>query len=136
MYNNSKANNKSPDAGRKESLKMDIEEKPRKRTRVKPGETRRRDTSILKTREALYLGGGCKDDEGNYHLHHAYVLLREDWEEYHDFLFAPSEKALLEGRFVAQYAGDCIVHDVLGKVYIKMDPNDFLEVVKNNLEIE
>ena len=108
--------------------------KPRKRTRVKPGFVRKPETSLLKTREALYIGGGFRDDDGNYLLHNAYVLLREDWEDYHDFLFAPSEKALLAGRFVAQYVGDCIVTDVLEKVYIDMDTNDFLEVVKKHLE--
>ena len=118
---------------------MNAEEvKPRKRTRVKPGYIRRKETSLLKTREALYLpcGGGCKDDNGNYHLKSAYVLLREDWEDYNDFLFAPGLDSILDGRFVAQFVGDCIVNDVVEKVYMNIDKNDFLKVVKKHLEVE
>ena len=115
---------------------MNINEdvKPRKRTRVKPGYIRHPETSLLKTREAIYFGGGFMDDDGRYHLYNAYVLLREDWEDYHDFLFAPSAEALLEGRFVAQFVGNCIVTNVLEKVYIEVEQKDFLEVIKKHLE--
>ena len=118
-------------------MKME-EVKPRKRTRVKPGYVRKTQISLLKTREALYLpcGGGCKDDNGNYHLKSAYVILREDWEEDNDFLFAPQLSDITTGRFVAQFVGDCIVNDVdvLEKVHMNIDKNDFLEVVKKHLE--
>ena len=117
---------------------MDIEEKPKKRTRVKPGYVRKQETCLLKTREALYLPTRhCfRDDSGRYHFTEGYVILRSDWEDYHDFLFAPSEEAIQSGRFVAQYLSDWVINDVLEKVYMNMDKNDFLEVVKKHLETE
>ena len=115
---------------------MNEELKPKKRTRVKPGFVRRNETCLLKTREALFLPvSPCyRDDNGNYIIKSAYVLLREDWEEYNDFLFSPSLNAIKSGRFVSQLFEDGIIYNVLEKVYIEVDKHDFLEVVKNNLQ--
>ena len=117
---------------------QEIEVKPKKRTHVRPGFVRRPETCLLKTREALYLPMKMcfKDDSGSYHIPKAYVILREDWEDYHDFLFAPTLEALLNGKFVAQLVSDWVVSDVLEKVYIPMSKIDFLEMVKNHLETE
>ena len=138
MYNNSKANKnnkkKSPARGRK-VVKMNEEVKPKKRTRVKPGYVRHPETVLIRTREALYLPTRpCyRDDVGRYHFTGGYVILREDWEDYHDFRFAPSEEAIQEGRFVARYVGGRIIEDATS-MYIKVAKNDFLEVVKKHLE--
>ena len=117
---------------------MNEEVKPKKRTRVKQGYVRHPETCLLKTREALYLPTRMcfKDDNSRYHLPKAYVILREDWEDYNDFLFAPTLEDIQSGRFVSQVVEDTIVDDVLSKEYIPVSKNDFLEVVKKHLEVE
>ena len=125
---------KIPVSGRKVSMKME-EVKPKKRTRVKPGYVRKPETVLIHTREALYLPTSpCyRDDNSRYHFTGGYVILREDWEDYNDFLFAPSEEAIQDGRFVAHYIGGRIIDDA-SSMYIKGDKNDFLEVVKKHLD--
>ena len=110
--------------------------KPRKRIHVRPGYVRKPETCLLKTREAFFLPvAPCyRDDSGNYHVTDVYVILKEDWQDYTDFLFAPSLEAIQSGRFVSQIFKDGIVKDVLEKVYIDVDKKDFLKVVKKHLE--
>ena len=126
-----------PISGKNGNGKME-DVKLKKRTHVRPGEKPVRKTCLLKTQEALFLPvAPCyRDDSGNYHITEAYVILREDWEDYNDFLFAPSLEAIQRGRFVSQIFEDGIVKDVLEKVYIDVAKKDFLELVKKHLETE
>ena len=117
---------------------MNAEEvKPRKRTRVKPGYVRHPETALIRTSEALYLPTRpCyRDDNGRYHFTGGYILLREDYKDYNDFLFAISEEAIYSCRFVARYVGGRIIDDATS-MHIKVDKKDFLEVVKKHLEVE
>ena len=117
---------------------MNAEEvKPKKRTRVKPGAVRKPVTRLIHSREAVYLPVGfCYlDDNGSYHFSGGYVLCRDDYKEYNEFIFPPKAEDLLEGRFVSQEIGECIVSDA-ESMYLEVDTNDFLEVVKKHLETD
>ena len=115
---------------------MNAEVKPKKRIRVKPGYVRIPETALIRTREALYLPTRpCYSDSGNYHFNGGYILLREDYKDYQLFRFSPAEEAIYDGRFVARYIGECRIKDATS-MYIKVDKNDFLDVVKKHLETE